>query len=393
MPVDAFIRNEEERELVEWAGALADELALDAKAYDESGEFVYEQMAMLHHSGYSAITVPKEYGGRGVGLYAMLLAQERLAKGDASTALVIGWHLGITLSLRSTQAWPEPIYRSFCEQVIKSGALVNACGTEPETGSPSRGGKPTTTARAADGGYVIAGRKTWATGSPVLTHILVTAYAEAEDRVGEFLVRSDSPGLRIEESWNSMSMRGTGSDTVILEDVFVPQEHALDFVAAGQKTKRSSDGSGWMLHIPATYLGIAGAARDYVLDFARAYAPNSLGKPIATVPHVREKIGRIEATLTTARTLLYETARRYEETPLAQRPRMRIDLALAKHVATNAAVDVVDLAMRVAGGHSLMRSAPLERYYRDVRAGLHNPPMDDITLYNLADRALAEVEP
>ena len=66
--------------------------------------------------------------------------------------------------------------------------------------------------------------------------------------------------------------------------------------------------------------------------------------------------------------------------PPARRPSFAGRVATAKMVATNTAVQIVDLAMRVAGGTSLTKDLPLERYYRDVRAGLHNPPMDDMTL-------------
>lgn len=66
------------------------------------------------------------------------------------------------------------------------------------------------------------------------------------------------------------------------------------------------------------------------------------------------------------------------------------ELAAVKYVATNSAIKVVDLAMRIAGGQSLRKEYPLERYYRDVRCGLHNPPADDITLKIFGDRAFQE---
>ena len=386
--MDPWIRTEEDRELVKWTGELATLLATRAEAYDREGTFVHEQIDLLTQAGYASLTVPKEFGGRGCNLRQLLLAQERLAEGDASTALVMGWHLGITLSLAATHAWPDDTYRAFCEEAVAGRAMINACGSEPETGSPSRGGRPTTTAKRVPGGFSINGRKTWATGSPIITHILVTATIADEDSVGEFLVHGGSTGLSVEESWNSMSMRGTGSHTLVLDNVFVPDERLLDTMASGRKSKRGSDGGGWLLHIPATYLGIANAARRFTLDFANTYAPNSLGRPIATAPHVREKVGQMEVERTTARTLLFATAMRYDEAPLADRMEMRADLGLAKYVATNAAVRIVDLAMRIAGGQSILRSLPLERYYRDVRAGLHNPPMDDMTLAMLADSAL-----
>jgi alkylation response protein AidB-like acyl-CoA dehydrogenase len=64
--------------------------------------------------------------------------------------------------------------------------------------------------------------------------------------------------------------------------------------------------------------------------------------------------------------------------------------AATKYLVTNHAVEVVDLAMRLVGGASLSLNRPLQRYYRDVRAGLHHPPMDDATLKLLSKHAFEE---
>ncbi len=389
--MDPFVR-EKDQKLLAWVGELADQIAPIGVQADRDGQFASKQIEILQQAGYTALTVPKEFGGHGATLYQMLLAQECLAEGDPSSALVLGWHLGITLSLHDTKAWPDELYADLCRKAVNGKALVNSCASEPITGSPSRGGRPSTTATPVEGGYRITGKKTWSTGSQMLSHIMVTAYIKDLDRIGEFLVLAGSPGLSIDETWDSIAMRGTGSHTLVLQDVFVPTERALDIVAVGQRTKRSSDGGGWMLHIPATYLGIANAARKYAINYAVTYAPNSLDKPISSVPHVRDKIGRMEVLRQTARTLLYDTARRYEEAQPDVRMQMRPDLGLAKYVATNAAVQIVDLAMRIVGGNSLLQTTPLERYYRDVRAGLHNPPMDDNTLHQLTERAIREAE-
>ncbi|MCY0902473.1 MAG: acyl-CoA/acyl-ACP dehydrogenase, partial [Firmicutes bacterium] len=163
--VDSRVRSAEEREIVAFAADLAAELAPHAAELDAAGVMVTGQIERLQRAGYAGLTVPTAYGGRGANLYSFLLAQERLAEGDASATLVLGWHLGITQSLQYTHAWPEALYEGFCREAVAGRALVNACGTEPETGSPSRGGRPTTIAVAVEGGYRITGRKTWATGS------------------------------------------------------------------------------------------------------------------------------------------------------------------------------------------------------------------------------------
>lgn len=177
-------------------------------------------------------------------------------------------------------------------------------------------------------------------------------------------------------------MRATGSHDVVLDGAFA----AADARISG---KGIDDGSGWLLHIPACYIGIAIAARDYAAKFAKSYRPNHLQGPIGELPTVQQSLGQMEADIRTARCLLYAAADRWDRMT-DERTSLRPELGLAKYVATNNAIAVVDLAMRVVGGASLAKSSPLERYYRDVRAGLHNPPMDNTVLQMLASEALHE---
>jgi alkylation response protein AidB-like acyl-CoA dehydrogenase len=99
----------------------------------------------------------------------------------------------------------------------------------------------------------------------------------------------------------------------------------------------------------------------------------------------------MELDLFAARTLLYHVAERWDAHMQKGLPTQKLapQLAAAKTFATNSAIQIVDRAMRIVGGSSLFRSLPLERYYRDVRAGLHNPPMDDVTYRLLAQQALS----
>lgn len=178
-------------------------------------------------------------------------------------------------------------------------------------------------------------------------------------------------------------MRGTGSHDLVLENV---QVEASALVEYPQSPFGGTHINGWILQIPATYLGIAQAARDYVINFANHHQPNSLNAPIATLPNVQQHIGNIELKLDQARFTLYGAAEAYDD--LERRPYLTNELAVAKHTVTNAAIEIVDIAMRIAGAKSLQNSNPLQRYYRDVRAGLHNPPMDDMTITKLAQTAI-----
>ncbi|MDB5084126.1 MAG: Acyl-CoA dehydrogenase, partial [Bacilli bacterium] len=311
--LDPFIRNEEDQKLVDFAGCLADEFAGRAADYDRTGEFSHENVDRLRAAGYMKLTVPKEYGGDGISLYQLCLVQERLAQGDSSTALAVGWSVGKLLNLRSTRAWPEELFAKICKSVVEHGATINSCASEPATGSPSRGGRPQTTAvKQADGSWLLNGRKTWSTLSPALDWFLVTAAVEDREGSAEFLIPRGTNGLQIDYTWNSMGMRATGSHDLVLTDVRLPADSLIQPPAPAEQQKRRADAGAWMLHIPACYLGVAASARRFALEYALSYRPNSLPGPIAEVPHIQDKIGHLELDLFTARSLLYSVAERWD---------------------------------------------------------------------------------
>ncbi|MFD0713794.1 acyl-CoA dehydrogenase family protein [Paenibacillus sp. GCM10027626] len=387
--IDQYIRNGKEEKLAARAEQLAGIFAGRAARYDAEGSFPFENFADLREAGFYKLTVPKRYGGDEISLYELVIVQERLAAGDGSTTLGFGWHLGQTLHYRSTGSWPEPLFRRFCQDVVERGAMINSFASERATGSPSRGGKPETTAIKTDAGWLISGRKIFSTLSPILTQFIVSAWVQDEQRLGHFLV-GKSDRVRIEETWNTLGMRATGSHDLILDQAFVPEDSRIDQLdALGHPLPHADDASGWLLHIPACYIGIAHAARDFAVEFARTYRPNSLPGPIAELPHIQLQIGQMEAELRTARNMLYTAADRWDK-ETGNWADLKPELGLAKYVATNNAIQIVDKAMRIVGGTSLSRTLPLERMYRDVRAGLHNPPMDDTVLRSLAQEALQE---
>ncbi|WP_424769224.1 acyl-CoA dehydrogenase family protein [Paenibacillus sp. sgz302251] len=379
--IDQYIRNNAEKALAEKIEALAIRFAKRAAVQDREGSFPHENFAELREAGYFMLTVPKAFGGEELSLYDFVLLQERLAYGDGSTALAVGWHLGQVMHLRTTGKWPDQLFGELCRAIVEEGAMINTFASEAASGSPSRGGKPETTAVRTDGGWLITGRKTFSTLSPILERFVVTAYIPEEERTADFLIfKTDR--VTIEETWDTIGMRGTGSHDVVLNSAFAAENHILT-------GKGTDDGGGWLLHIPACYIGIAMAARDFALHFAQTYRPNQLQGPIAELPSVQQTIGQMEAELRTARCLLYAAADRWDQ-EVENRPLLKPELGLAKYMATNNAIKVVDLAMRIVGGTSLSKSLPLERYYRDVRAGLHNPPMDNTVLHTLAADALSE---
>jgi alkylation response protein AidB-like acyl-CoA dehydrogenase len=391
----AYPATEQQKKLCTIAGELADVFAKRAAEGDWEGRFPLENFDDLRRAGYLTLTVPRELGGWGASLLDVVLAQFRLAQGDASTALAVSMHFTNVMRLIEELPSDDQALQQICHAVVEKGALLNLAASEPATGSPSRGGRPTTTARRQpDGSWIINGRKTFTTGSYALHFIIVSCAIEDDsgdaglpplsaDR-GNFLLTNDAPGLRIENTWNSLGMRGSGSNDLILENVHVGPEAHLN-ARMSQDPAAQGRLAAWGFPTTAVYLGIAQAARDEAISFARRRRPNSLNQPISTIPHIQDKVAKMDLALIQSKAVFFGVAEQFSTDASKV---TNGDLAAAKYVVTNHAVEIVDLAMRLVGGASLSLNFPLQRYYRDVRAGLHHPPMDDSTLALLAKRAL-----
>ena len=277
--------------------------------------------------------------------------------------------------------------------VVRHGWIINNCQAETELGSPARGGLHHTTATRADGSWRIDGRKSWSTAAPYLTHFAVGATVRADgvaEHLGQFLVRRDAPGVHIDPTWDALSMRESASHDIVFDGVVVPEEDVIRVSPSGDRYTPPLETAPWHgLPFAATYIGIAIAARDFAVRFAATRVPSNLGHPIGELPAVRAKLGEIEALLFASRRMIFDTARDWVEGK-APRDQVAAQVPLVKYWATNNAVRVTDLALRVTGGFGLMESNPVERCFRDVRAGLIHPPLDDVALANAATRAMRE---
>lgn len=378
-----FIKTKTQREWLEKLLPLKEAFKSHSREIDEQAKFPSENIQALVDMGYTKLTLPKEYGGEGISVTEMIFLQETIASFDGTTGLSIGWHQGVVAELYEKKLWEVTMLSSFAEEVL-NGALVNRVASEIQTGSPTRGGRPGTTAVKKDGKWVISGTKSYATMSPALTHILITAWVEEKERICVFLIDKNTHGVSIQENWDVIAMRGTASHDLVLDNVEIPEENLVEI----NDGPRGDSVNGWILHIPACYLGIAQAARDYAVQFATQHSPNSLNGPISQLPNVQRLIGEIDIELLKARHFLYSVAEAYDDE--SRRQLLTNELGVAKHIVTNSAIKIVDKAMRLVGAKSLQLSNPLQRYYRDVRAGLHNPPMDDMTISKLAQTAIAE---
>lgn len=366
------------------ARQLAQDIATRADEADKLGKLPAEDVQALKESGYLTLSVPREYGGQGLSMRDCLAAHLELAQGSASTALVAGMQMHIFGHAREAHKWPEEWFERFCRSAVDERALFNSVASEPTLGSPSRGGLFETCAEEADDGWVINGHKTWTTGGQHLTHMLVSLMVEDDPAI--MLVLQDTPGVQWVETWgdNALSLRASDSHDVYFVDVHVPQEHLIL-----RKATDPLPNTWFPMVVASVYLGTAMAARNALIKYALERVPTALGKPIATLPKIQRQIGEIDVALQAARALLLEVAG--EWTGHDHHPQLPRIIA-AKHVATETAIDVTDLALRAAGGSSITRALPLERYFRDVRAGLMHPPSGDTALEIVGKSAVEQTQ-
>jgi alkylation response protein AidB-like acyl-CoA dehydrogenase len=281
---------------------------------------------------------------------------------------------------------------------LNEGALINALRVEPDLGTPARGGLPATVATRVGNRWRIRGRKLYSTGSPALRWLSVWGRTdEAEPRVGIFLVPRplpETPGIRIEETWNHLGLRASGSHDVILEDVEIPLDHAVDIRPASEWAAHSAaqadtgaqlDQQAWMnVLLGSLYDAVAQAARDWLIQFLNTRAPANLGGPLATLPRMQEVVGEVAAALQTNRVLLDHAA----EAADAGAPLSITESGLLKYTVTTNAIRAVELALQVSGNHGLSRHNPLERHYRDVLCSRNHTPQNDSILLAAGRTAL-----
>lgn len=382
--------------IVALAEAVAARNAERAALHDPEGTFPHESYADLHASGYLRLVIPAEYGGEGAGLFELVLAQERLGRGDGATALGVAMLIQLIGRLAEDRSWPEPLFATVCRTLATEGGLINSVVTEAELGSISRGGAPRTMAVPAAGGWRITGHKIFATGGPALRYMVLSvtlppSEAAPNGETASAVVRGDAPGIRLEATWgDNLSLRTAGNDDVYLDDVFVPDGWLIGRKPIGAPAPQGQQPglNGWSLAVAAVYLGIGQAACDAACDYANSRRPPSLkGGSIAELAHIQQWVGQMQVGLDAARAVMHAAARAWEACP-EQRPALSPQIAAAKYLATNAACAATDTALRVAGGFSLTRALPLERYFRDARAGLFNPPQDDLALGVIGRAAL-----
>lgn len=377
---------EREQRFIDLAATLADEFAPRAAHYDEKEEFPYENYARLRESGYTILTIPEELGGMGASVLERIKAQERLAEGCGATALAINMHFNVMgLAIDIWRRFKAPHVEALLRKIARERLICGGSASEPDNAVPVL--RPKATARRVDGGWIVNARKIFSTQSIALDHYFTEACCDNGSEpatIITFLIPRDTPGFIIKDDWHTMGMRSTASNSTELKDAFVPES----CVILERPVYTRGGVTDTFLRAPFTigsvYIGIAVAARNFVVEFMRERPRFPLKKPMSHLPSVYNKVGEMDMLIESARAVMWKAAAEVEQ----ENPRTWARKSVAaRMVAMENAVRVVDLALRAVGGASYFKRLPLERLYRDVRAGLYHPFDSDETLEFLGKSA------
>ncbi len=371
--------------------------ALDA--IEPGDEFDPRAAAAIVAAGLHRLVVPESAGGAGVGLEAAAGVLLRLGAIDGSTALGFAMQVHVVGALVHAPGVPPDLRELVFRLVVDDDALLNNAATEEGGGSPSRGAIPGTIATPLpDGRWRLDGEKTWTTWLPNLTHAFVSARIAHTDpvEVGSWLVPMDAIGVARGPGFEALGMRGSASGRLVLHAVEVDDGALLVRRVATDPDPRGSVPGTWFgVAVAAAYLGVGEGARDRVARWALDRRPGDGKTSVADIPSVQLRLGRMDAELRAARIVLLHIARRWDAANLAndagQIAAATTDVALAKLVATRAAVSATDEALRIAGGPGFLAGS-LERAFRDARAGLINPPLEDVALAGFARAVVDRVQ-
>jgi alkylation response protein AidB-like acyl-CoA dehydrogenase len=361
---------------------LAPIFAERARKHDEESSFPYENLDELVSSGYTAMTVPAEFGGAGAPLEVLCQAQRILAGACASTAFAVNMHVhGLAMIARlggDSAEWA-------CRAVL-DGAVISGGFSEPGVGG--NWWHPTTKAEKVDGGYILNGRKGFFTGYPGATHLFLSA-ATTDDRglpqPMAFLIPKPERGIRVTAEWDAAGMRATGSHSLALEDLFVEDRWMVG--EQGTLPLLFMSGVHWAwCSFASCFVGIARGALEHVVGTQRERVISVIGKPNAHLPGIQFRVAEMAAKVAAAEAHLDAAIHADHDVPdpLGH----YIDMSLMKSSVTRLSAEAVTLGMQVQGGSGLSSSDPLQRMYRDVVAGLLVPPATDVVLEWAGKQAL-----
>jgi alkylation response protein AidB-like acyl-CoA dehydrogenase len=339
---------------------------------DAEGRFPKEAITALAGDGLLGLCIDARLGGKGQGPRTFAAVTEELAQGCASTAMIYVMHVSATqaIAASATLAGRDDLLRE-----IAAGRHLTTLALS-EKGSRSQFWAPVSRLDARDGHFVTSAFKSWVTAATCADSYVCSAQrpgAESPLESTLYLARRGASGLRVAGRFDGLGLRGNESAPIVIEGLAV---------APGDLITEQGAGAQAMLEVilPWFALGTAAMANGLCLAAVGATAGHlegtsfeHTGEMLRDLPGLRARLAGMSVRTEQARALLGYTLDQVEN-PTPATPLFVLEARLA---AIEAAVEVTEQAMTTCGGAAFSRYLPLERLFRDARAGVVMAPTSD----------------
>lgn len=331
-----------------------------ANEWEKTGRYPTEIVEHMKAMGLFGITTPEEYGGLDLDKVSFTLVYEELARGWMGVAGILGSH---NLSCWMIGKHGTEEQKKTLLPKLASGEWRTGVGlTEPGAGTDLQGIK--TTAKRDGDHYVVNGAKTWITNArhanvlPVLVKTDTTT-TPAHKGMSLLLIDTTTDGFEVQRDMGKLGYKGTESCEITFTDVRVPVDALLGGVEGRGLQQALSGLEIGRLNIAGRSVGIAQAAYDAALEYAKQRT--AFGQPIAEFQAIQLKIADIATQLQAARLMTYWAASQADSGK-----RVDMEAGMAKYFASEAAITASLEAMRIHGGYGYSTEFVVERLYRDA---------------------------
>lgn len=372
-----------------------------AAEVDRDARFPTENYLDMHKAGLLGVCVPRAEGGLGAGYRAYMLTAAEIGRYCGATALTWNMHvcsclwtgpLSDDLEMPDDERATHRRRRSVhYRRILDEGAIY----AQPfsEGGAAAAGVVPfSTAATRVDGGWRISGKKIFASLSGHADYYGVLC---GEVREGQrpsrrdtlyIAVPADADGVRVVGDWDPLGMRGTVSRTLLLENVFVPEDAQL--MPRGVYYQAASRWPHMFMTLSPTYMGIAQAAYDFTVAYLRGEVPGLPPVKRRMYPTKQLGVAQMRLMLEQTKALWFQAISEARPDPTKEQV---LRAYMAQYTVMENANEICQLAIRTCGGQSMLKSLPLERLYRDSRCGsLMLPWTAEICLDRVGREALYE---
>jgi len=360
----------------------ADIASPNAADVDQEGRFPDESMKAFADAGLYGLCLPREVGGQGEGMRAFVGVVEELAGACASTAMIYVMHTSAAQAIVNSTTFTD---REAVLKEISNGRHLTTLAFS-EAGSRSQFWAPVSRLEESNGHYLTSASKTWVTAAGHADSFISSAQrpnATSPLDSTVYFVRQNSKGVQLTSSFNGLGLRGNDSAPVSLENIEVP---------SGSLISAQGEGPQMILEVILPWFAIGTAAMANGL--CRAAVQGTIkhltetgfahdGTKLRDLQNLRARLAEMSVRTEQSRSLLGHTLDQLEN-PSGITPLFVLQSRLA---ALQAAVDVTDLAMKTCGGAAFSRHLPIERFFRDARAGWVMAPTVD-HLHDFVGKAL-----